>query len=71
MTRREEEMMVLAIVTVARWLWGYATAPWIGNALGFKPARVRSLLASLADAGEVERAGHTSHGYIWRRVGAK
>lgn len=68
MTKREEEIMVLTCVILSRWLWGYATARWIADALGFKPARVRALLASLQDAGEVERGHHTSYGYIWKRA---
>jgi Mn-dependent DtxR family transcriptional regulator len=67
-TRREEEIMVLTTVILGRWLWGYATAPWIAKALGFTPRRVRELLARLQADGEVERGHHTGYGYIWERA---
>jgi FaeA-like protein len=62
--------MVLTCVMLSRWLWGYATAGWIANALGFTAGRVRSLLASLEAAGEVRKSGRGSYGAtIWTRVG--
>lgn len=61
--------MVLTCVILSRWLWGYATASWIATALGFTTDKVRSILASLEEAGEVKKAGVGSYGAtIWVRV---